>query len=213
MNNTSEAVTVHASQTSGPDPLSGTGEGEANAGTARVTADPVVKRMSGALDTVGRRDDELSSVMADALRLAIVTRVLSLRAAEPAQRPADHARKPRPEKSGLQKWRFKRVVDYVSANLGEPITLQDMASVAGLSRMHFAAQFRIATGTRPHEFLLRQRVERAQEMMASSDTPLVAIALDVGFQTQAHFTSVFKRITGETPHRWRGRKELEQARV
>jgi transcriptional regulator GlxA family with amidase domain len=149
-------------------------------------------------------------MMADALRLAIVTRVLSLRAPVTAHRTEDDGRKPRAVKSGLQKWRFKRVADYVSANLAEPISLKDMASVAGLSRMHFAAQFRIATGSRPHEFLLRQRVERAQELMATRDTPLLAIALDVGFQTQAHFTSVFKKVTGETPHRWRERQRFDQ---
>jgi len=75
--------------------------------------------------------------------------------------------------------------------------------VAGLSKMHFAAQFRAATGYRPHEYLLHQRVERAKAMLSSLEMPLVEVALSVGFRAQAHFSTVFKRLTGETPGRWR----------
>jgi AraC-like DNA-binding protein len=69
--------------------------------------------------------------------------------------------------------------------------------------MHFAAQFRAATGYRPHDYLLYQRIESAKTMLSSTDTPLAEIALNVGFQAQAHFSTVFKRLTGETPGRWR----------
>ncbi|MBS7696804.1 MULTISPECIES: AraC family transcriptional regulator [unclassified Chelatococcus] len=200
----SGAMTVRANNhISGQVSRSGAPVDDIQSRTTEVITDPVIKQMSEALAALAPRADELSSVTADALRLAIVTRVLSLRLTVPSQRLEHSARKPQAAKSGLQKWRFKRVADYVSANLAEPITLEDMASVAGLSRMHFAAQFRIATGIRPHDFLLRQRIGRAQELMTTAETPLVAIALDVGFQTQAHFTSAFKKITGETPHRWR----------
>jgi AraC family transcriptional regulator len=75
--------------------------------------------------------------------------------------------------------------------------------VAGLSRMHFAAQFRAATGYRPHEYLLYQRIESAKSMLSGTDMPLAQVALSVGFQAQPHFSTVFKRITGESPARWR----------
>jgi AraC family transcriptional regulator len=69
--------------------------------------------------------------------------------------------------------------------------------------MHFAAQFRAATGYRPREYLLHQRIERAKSLLSNSETVLAEVALTVGFCTQAHFSTVFKRITGETPARWR----------
>jgi AraC family transcriptional regulator len=103
----------------------------------------------------------------------------------------------------LQKWRMKRVTDYVDAYLSRRITLADMAAAAGLTRMHFAAQFRAATGMRPHDFVLQRRIERAQELLRNPELALVDVALSVGFQTQAHFTTVFKRFAGGTPHRWR----------
>ena len=69
--------------------------------------------------------------------------------------------------------------------------------------MHFAAQFKAATGLRPHEYLLRRRVERAQEMLAQTDMSVVDVALSVGFQSQSHFTVVFNRFVGHPPHAWR----------
>jgi AraC-like DNA-binding protein len=69
--------------------------------------------------------------------------------------------------------------------------------------MHFASQFRAATGLRPHEFLLRRRVGRAEDLLRNSPIAIAEIALTVGFQTQAHFTTVFKKIVGCTPRQWR----------
>jgi len=78
-----------------------------------------------------------------------------------------------------------------------------MAAAAGLSRMHFAAQFRAATGLRPHHYLLTCRVQRAMAQMLVDDTPLAQLALAVGFQSQSHFSTVFKRLTGTSPAAWR----------
>jgi len=187
-------------------------DGDRPSGLSR-SGDPVIRRLTRALDTAERSDKEFGGLYADALRLAIVARLLGS-SAQPAgctqeEEPAsvdeapETARQPRRPKSGLPKWRFKRVAAYVEENLSETITLADMASAAGLSRMHFAAQFRIATGMRPHEYLLRQRIERAQKMLLESRDSLVEIALGVGFQTQAHFTTVFRRFVGDTPYQWR----------
>jgi AraC-like DNA-binding protein len=104
----------------------------------------------------------------------------------------------------LQKWRLKRVVEYIDNHLSEKITLSGLGAVAGLSPMHFASQFRMATSLRPHEFVLHQRVRRARALLQNSTKPITEIAPAVGFQTQAHFTTVFRRIVGITPHRWRG---------
>jgi transcriptional regulator GlxA family with amidase domain len=109
--------------------------------------------------------------------------------------------------SGLSKWRLKRAKEYMEANIAEPISLADIAAASGLSRMHFAAQFRAATGVRPHEYLLQRRIEHARELLLTSRLPLVEIAFEVGFKTQAHFTTVFARFVGETPNVWRQRNQ------
>ena len=102
----------------------------------------------------------------------------------------------------LPKWRLRRVQEHLAANFAEPVSLTDLAKAAGLSRMHFAAQFRAATGCRPHDYLLQYRIEQAKQMLIGTEATLVEVALSVGFQTQSHFSTVFKRLAGDTPARW-----------
>ena len=181
----------------------GAGEGGSAAGNPQ---DPVIRRLSDALAATERTDDRHTGICSDALRLAIVTRMLGLQSetqrAEEQTTKAGQGYAERPLRA-LQKWRLKRVVEYVDNHLSGRITLLDLAAVAGLSRMHFASQFRAATGFRPHEYLLRRRIHRAEELLRQSTMTLVEIALTVGFQTQAHFTTVFKRFVGDTPYQWR----------
>lgn len=110
---------------------------------------------------------------------------------------------PRVRVNALPKWRLRRVEQYVADHFDRCISLSELANVAGLSRMHFAAQFRAATGYRPREYLLYHRTEHAKTLLATTERPLAEIALAVGFSTQAHFSTVFKRISGESPARWR----------
>ncbi len=168
--------------------------------------DPVIGHLSDALAAAERGSDQHSGIYADAVRLAMMIRLLGQHSE--AQRPTDAGEAAEQisavrQVRALQKWRLKRVFEYVDNHLSGKITLVELAAVAGLSRMHFASQFRAATGLRPHEYLLRQRIRRAEELLLGSAMPIVEIALTVGFQTQAHFTTVFKRFVGYTPYQWR----------
>ncbi|MFH0296435.1 AraC family transcriptional regulator [Bradyrhizobium sp. 31Argb] len=169
---------------------------------AQMDQDPVVRRLSEALAAAERDQSEFGGIYADAIRLVTVARMISAdtKPASPAQTHQD---------GGLSKWRLKRVVEYVAAHLDEKVTLADMAGAARLSRMHFAALFFRATGLTPHQYLLKQRVSAAQDMLRTTDKSIVDIALSVGFSTQAHFTTVFKRIVGQTPLKWREGRPAE----
>jgi AraC family transcriptional regulator len=157
--------------------------------------DSVVDSLGRTLLEANRIGGSLGQLYADCISIAMIARLMAS-----AKRVATCER----SKAGkLAKWRLKRAIDYVEARLDEPVSLADIAASAGLSRMHFAAQFRAATGLRPHEYLLRRRIERAQEMLVATGMSLVDVALSVGFQTQSHFTGVFKRYTGQPPHAWR----------
>lgn len=103
----------------------------------------------------------------------------------------------------LPLWRLRLAQAYVDAHLAGPVRLEDIARAAGLTRMHFAAQFRAATGVRPHDYLLHRRIERAKRLLAQTETAIVDIALAVGFQSQAHFSTVFKQRVGDSPSIWR----------
>jgi transcriptional regulator GlxA family with amidase domain len=157
--------------------------------------DVVIDSLGRALLDADRVGGSFGQIYADCISIAIIARLLAS-----ANRAATSKR---PKVAELARWRLKRAIDYVEAQLDKPVSLADVASSAGLTRMHFAAQFKAATGLRPHEYLLRRRIERAQEMLVGTDMSLVDVALSVGFQTQAHFTSVFKRYAGQSPRAWR----------
>jgi AraC family transcriptional regulator len=105
--------------------------------------------------------------------------------------------------SKLPDWRLKRVQDYIESNLATSIRLHDLSAAAGLSRTHFATQFRATVGCPPHAYILRRRIARAQRLLMQSELSTADVALAVGFRTHSHFTAVFRRIVGETPTRWR----------
>jgi AraC family transcriptional regulator len=154
-------------------------------------------RLSQVLRTAGIDVGKLNRSAENAMRLALVASLVETLV------PAPPAYTCRPAVPGLSNRRLMRVLAHIDAHIGEPITLANLATTAGLSRMYFARQFRASTGIRPHEYVLRRRIERAQQLLTATSDALVDIALSVGFQTQAHFTTVFKKIVGNTPRQWR----------
>jgi len=156
--------------------------------------DAIVEWLGRSLLAANEVDGCLGRMYVDSLSMAIVARLWSL-----ARRKVADGRA---EVRALPRWRLRRAIDYVESRLAEPISLAEIASVTGLTRMHFAAEFRAATGLRPHEYLLRRRIERSQEMLMTTDMTLVDIALAVGFQTQSHYSNVFRRFVGQSPGVW-----------
>jgi AraC-like DNA-binding protein len=166
--------------------------------------DPVIEQLVSALLPAEKADEVLRGFYTDALHKTLLARLAKIRG-ETTTSSAVRRSIPLPT------FRLKRVYDYVEAHLEERMPLASLAAAAGLSRMHFAAQFRAATGQCPHEFVWRRRIQHAKALLSDTDTPIVEIALSVGFQSQAHFTTLFKRITGFTPKRWRLMRDVLNA--
>lgn len=164
----------------------------------------VLDRLAKALVEAGVNPAKLDREAQGEKRLAMVARLFEL--SIPAD--SDARQTPRRAPSALPKWRLKRVIEYIDTHISEQITLADLAGAAGMSRMYFACQFKVATGMRPHDYVLKKRIERAQHLLLTTSEPLVEIALGVGFQTQAHFTTIFKKIVGNTPLRWRREQQI-----
>jgi AraC family transcriptional regulator len=158
--------------------------------------DPLVENLVQALLRREKAQEVSRGIETDMLLSVLMNRLTELR-------NKIIAAKKQPRVISLQKWRLERAYRFVDANIDKPIRLEGLAKASGLSRMHFAAQFRAATGLRPHDYVLRRRVQCARSMLVASDRSIVEVALSVGFRTQAHFTTVFKRIVGLTPYRWR----------
>ncbi|MFH1805100.1 MAG: AraC family transcriptional regulator [Pseudomonadota bacterium] len=98
---------------------------------------------------------------------------------------------------------LRKTADYIEQNCDRVIRLDELAGLAGLSQSYFCSAFRESTGMPPHQWQMKARIERAKTMLRGHETPLAAIAAQIGFADQAHLTRVFRRITGTTPGAWR----------
>jgi AraC family transcriptional regulator len=104
----------------------------------------------------------------------------------------------------LPRRKLRTVVEYIMENLEGSPTLEQMAAVVHLSPYHFARQFKAATGSPPHQYVIARRVERAQHLLRADDElGLAEVALRVGFSDQSKFSFHFKRMVGITPGRFR----------
>ena len=104
---------------------------------------------------------------------------------------------------GLPPWRLQRVFTYIRENLAREVSVAQLAQTVGMSQYYFSKLFKTSTGTTPHQYVMRQRVERAQQLLRDGGTALANVATQVGFETQSHFTSVFRHLVGVTPKRYR----------
>jgi AraC-like DNA-binding protein len=106
---------------------------------------------------------------------------------------------PEPKPSPRLRPELQLALEYIHNNLETGMSLQEVADAAGLSVGHFAHLFKACLGETPHQYVIRQRVERARRLLEQGDLSLAEVALAVGFYDQAHFTNNFKRLTGMTP--------------
>jgi AraC-like DNA-binding protein len=89
-------------------------------------------------------------------------------------------------KGRLDRRRLFRVLDYIDCHLEGDLTLDSMASIACLSRFHFARAFRQAVGQSPRRYVIARRLERAKVLLIEDDAPLVEIALALRFSSQLY---------------------------
>ena len=93
--------------------------------------------------------------------------------------------------------------DLADARYFEPLTVDDLAGAAGLSRAHFSREFRKAFGVAPHAYLLTRRLERAAALLRTTDHSVAEICLSVGLQSIGSFTTSFTRTYGRSPTAYR----------
>ena len=128
----------------------------------------------------------------EALSLALASRVASLCASMPeAQRRA----------AALSSKQLARVTEHIGKNLAQDLSIDRLATLVNMSPFHFARCFKQTAGMTPHQFVTRERILRAREMLLSGKQSIGEIAMALGFASQSHFADVYRRITGSTPRR------------
>jgi AraC-like DNA-binding protein len=98
-----------------------------------------------------------------------------------------------------------RAKDLADARYFEPLTVEDLARAAGLSKAHFSRGFKHAFGESPHAYLLTRRLERAAAMLRTTDRSVAEICFRVGLQSVGSFTTSFTRTYGMSPTAYRDR--------
>lgn len=116
---------------------------------------------------------------------------------------ATHLPKQRDFLTGLPPRQLRIVLEYIQAHLDENLSLESIAQVAGMSRYHFIRRFKQTMNESPYQYLIRQRIEQAKQLLKVSQLPISDIAVNCGFANQSHFTKHFKQRVGITPQLFR----------
>ena len=97
----------------------------------------------------------------------------------------------------------QRAIAWLQRHIGEPLTMLDMAESSGLGQSQFRQRFHKETGFTPSDYLCRQRVLRAKEMLGNARASVTEIAFRLGFGSSPYFAAVFKKLTAMTPSEYR----------
>ncbi|WP_181905512.1 helix-turn-helix domain-containing protein [Aestuariispira insulae] len=111
---------------------------------------------------------------------------------------------------GLAEKKAKEVEEFMRANLSEKLSVSQLAELTGMSVFHFLRSFKIRFSVTPYQYLSKLRLERAKNLLLTTQRPISDIALDCGFSNQSHLTMRFKKAIDLTPGQYRGCQRLFQ---
>ena len=94
---------------------------------------------------------------------------------------------------------LRRARDHIDRNYCEPLDLDGLARVAGVSKYHFARSFEAAYGETPIRYLTRRRIERAQDLLRVANLTVTEVCMAVGFASLGSFSARFRQLVGGEP--------------
>lgn len=97
----------------------------------------------------------------------------------------------------------KRLREYIHENLSEPLSLESLSLIAGMSSHRLLEAFRNSFGESPWQYVIRQRLRLAARLLLDTHEGVTGIALESGFSSHSHLTSSFTRHFGVSPSRYR----------
>lgn len=100
---------------------------------------------------------------------------------------------------------LRRARDHMDRHYQTALDLDQLASVAGVSKFHFARRFEATYGETPIRYLTRRRIERAQDLLRLANLDVTEVCMLVGFASLGSFSSRFRQLVGESPTAYRDR--------
>jgi two-component system response regulator YesN len=102
---------------------------------------------------------------------------------------------------------------FIRERLHEPLSLKQVAEIAGISPNYFSETFRKVTGQNFVRYINEQRLAQARDLLQSSTLRISEIAFAVGYQSLSQFNRMFKRVFSESPSNFRARDDTHMSRV
>lgn len=159
--------------------------------------DPTTARLLLSAADVLDGSEALDALFRQQLAELLATRLLVAHTGMPNQN--------QPKVGGLSPTTLRRAIDRLRSDTDADVSLEALATDAGLSRFHFCRAFKESTGLSPHAWLRQFRLEQAMAMLREPNASAVSVAEALGYGSQTAFAAAFKRMTGETPSSWRRR--------
>ena len=100
---------------------------------------------------------------------------------------------------------IEKILRYMQTHFTESITLSSLTVKFGISPAHLEREFKKHTGFTPNAYLINLRINKAKQLLAESDWPVLQVAEIAGFADQSHFIRTFKKLEGITPLQFRKR--------
>jgi AraC-like DNA-binding protein len=106
---------------------------------------------------------------------------------------------------------LRRARDHADRHYDEPLDLDALARIAGISKYHFQRLFKATYGLTPAAYVSERRVERAQDLLRATNLTVTEVCHSVGFSSLGSFSSRFRALVGETPSEFQRRYALTGA--
>ncbi|MGF7149789.1 AraC family transcriptional regulator [Sphingomonas zeicaulis] len=103
----------------------------------------------------------------------------------------------------LSDQRLARVIEFMSAHFAMPLTLEQLAAEACISKFHFARLFARKVGQTPYRFLTGIRLDAASRMLITTDLSISQVGAACGFPTSSHFSTAFANRFGMSARDYR----------
>ncbi|ABS66234.1 helix-turn-helix domain-containing protein [Xanthobacter versatilis] len=160
--------------------------------------DPLLEQLALAvLDILRHPEDAGSRFYADELAHAAYAHVVRGYTAVGRSSTFDGERDGAPERA------LRRVCELIVDRIAEELPLDALAREAGVSPRSLSRAFNRRFGMSVHQYIVSRRVLKAKDLLASTDLPIVEVALEAGFSSQSHLSAVFRKQTGVTPSLFR----------
>jgi AraC family transcriptional regulator len=157
----------------------------------RFVPDATVLALTCAMRDEVARGASTGRLYADSLSIALLSYVLE-------RVPPSSAK----VRGSLPDEQQRRLRNYIRDNLGEDLSLSDLAALIGRSPRQFSTLFKQAFGQTPHRYLLEARLAEGARLLTRGGTDIAEVALRLGFCSQSHFATAFRRTYGVPPHRY-----------